>query len=172
MPLLFLLFVGSGAAALIYEIVWFQLLELFIGSSSVSIGVLLGTFMGGMCLGSLLLPRIVSPRRHPLRVYACLELGIGAFGVLLLFVLPLVGRIYIAWGGDGSPGFLLRGLVAAACLLPPTLAMGATLPAVSRAGSKRRPREFRAWGCSTPATSRAACSGRSSPASTCCACTT
>ncbi len=132
MPVLFLLFVGSGAAALIYEIVWFQLLELFIGSSSVSIGVLLGTFMGGMCLGSLLLPRVISPRRHPLRVYAGLELGIGAFGLLLLFVLPLVGRLYIAWGGEGLTGFLLRGLVAAVCLLPPTLAMGATLPAVSR----------------------------------------
>ena len=36
MPVLFLLFVASGAAALIYEIVWFQLLELYIGSSSIS----------------------------------------------------------------------------------------------------------------------------------------
>ena len=132
MPVLFLLFVGSGAAALIYEIVWFQLLELYIGSSSVSIGVLLATFMGGMCLGSLLLARVISPRRHPLRVYAGLEIGIGVCGMLLLFVLPLVGRIYVAWGGDGLAGFLLRGVVAAVCLLPPTLAMGATLPAVSR----------------------------------------
>ena len=61
MPLLLLLFIGSGCAALIYEIVWFQLLQLVIGSSAVSLGVLLGTFMGGMCLGSLLLPRFVSP---------------------------------------------------------------------------------------------------------------
>ena len=50
LPLLLLLFVGSGCAALIYEIVWFQLLQLAIGSSTVSLGVLLGTFMGGMCL--------------------------------------------------------------------------------------------------------------------------
>ena len=55
-PLLVVLFVGSGCAALIYEVVWFQLLGLVIGASSVSLGVLLGTFMGGMCLGSLLLP--------------------------------------------------------------------------------------------------------------------
>ena len=60
LPALLLLFVGSGCAALIYEIVWFQLLQLVIGSSAVSLGVLLGTFMGGMCLGSLLLPRYVS----------------------------------------------------------------------------------------------------------------
>ena len=52
-----LLFIGSGCAALIYEIVWLQMLQLVIGSSAVSLGVLLGTFMGGMCLGSLLLPR-------------------------------------------------------------------------------------------------------------------
>ena len=132
MAVLLILFAGSGAAALIYEIVWFQLLELVIGSSAVSIGVLLGTFMGGMCLGSLLLPRLISNRRSPLRVYACLEFSIAVCGVLLLFLMPLVGRVYITWGGYGLGGFLVRGIVAAVCLLPPTLAMGATLPAVAR----------------------------------------
>src|SRR6185503_128398 len=132
LPVLLLLFVGSGCAALIYEIVWFQMLELFVGSSSVSIGVLLGTFMGGMCLGSFLLPRIISQRQHPLRVYALLELAIGAIGLLLLVVMPLVGRVYTTWGGYGITGYLLRGLAASICLLPPTLAMGATLPAMSR----------------------------------------
>src|SRR3974390_2869754 len=81
--LVLLLFVGSGGAALIYEIGWFQLLQLTIGSTAISLGVLLGTFMGGMCIGSLLLPRLVSGRRHPLRVYALLELGIGALGLLV-----------------------------------------------------------------------------------------
>jgi spermidine synthase len=132
LPILLLLFVGSGCAALIYEIVWFQMLELFVGSSSVSIGVLLGTFMGGMCLGSFLLPRFISPKHHPLKVYALLEIAIGVIGLLLLLVLPLVGHVYTAWGGYGISGYLLRGLVASICLLPPTLAMGATLPAVAR----------------------------------------
>ena len=50
LPLLLLLFVGSGCSALIYEIVWFQLLQLVIGSTAVSLAVLPGTFMGGMCL--------------------------------------------------------------------------------------------------------------------------
>jgi spermidine synthase len=132
LPVLLLLFVGSGSAALIYEIVWFQMLELFVGSSSVSIGVLLGTFMGGMCLGSFLLPRYISRSHHPLKVYAFLEIAIGIIGLLLLLVLPLVGHVYTAWGGYGVTGYLLRGLVASICLLPPTLAMGATLPAVAR----------------------------------------
>src|SRR5258705_14025153 len=72
-----MLFAASGAAALIYEIVWLQLLQLVIGSSTVSLGVLLGMFMGGMCLGSLRAPWLVGKHRHPLRVYALLELAIG-----------------------------------------------------------------------------------------------
>src|SRR5207302_7336832 len=91
LPLLLLLFVGSGCAALIYEIVWLQLLQLVIGSTAVSLGVLLGTFMGGMCLGSLLLPRFISRAQHPLRVYAVMELGIGLIGLLLLVGMPLIG---------------------------------------------------------------------------------
>jgi spermidine synthase len=132
LPALLLLFVGSGAAALVYETVWLQLLQLVIGSSAVSVGVLLGTFMGGMCLGSLWLPRAISDRRHPLRVYALLELGVGACGLVLLIAMPLVGRVYFAAGGGGVGGLLARGIVAAVCLLPPTVLMGATLPAVSR----------------------------------------
>ena len=65
LPLLPLLFIGSGCAALIYEIVWFQLVELVIGSSAVSLGVLLGTFMGGMCLGSLLTAALRLTERTP-----------------------------------------------------------------------------------------------------------
>jgi spermidine synthase len=132
LPALLLLFVGSGCAALIYEIVWFQLLQLVIGSSAVSLGVLLGTFMGGMCLGSLLLPRLVSSRHHPLRVYAWLEIGIGVIGIAVLFGMPLVSGIYTAWAGSGIISVLLRGVAAGLCLLPPTMLMGATLPAVAR----------------------------------------
>src|SRR5437762_2128315 len=132
LPLLLIMFVGSGCSALIYEVVWFQLLELVIGVSTVSLGILLGTFMGGMCLGSLLFPRLVSRRFHPLRVYAVMELGIGAIGLLLLFGMPLINGLYTSWAGTGFVGLLFRGLIAGVCLLPPTLLMGATLPAISR----------------------------------------
>ena len=123
---------GSGCAALIYEIVWLQLLQLVIGSSAVSLGVLLGTFMGGMCLGSLALPRIISRRQHPLRAYALLELGIGFLGITLWFALPPIAHFYARHAGYGLPAILLRGLVCGICLLPPTVLMGATLPAISR----------------------------------------
>jgi spermidine synthase len=132
LPLLVLLFVGSGCAALIYEIVWFQLLSLIIGSSAVSLGVLLVVFMGGMCIGSLALARVISAREHPLRIYAFLELGIAVFGILVLYGLPYAGGLYTAIGGPGFGGLLLRGLFCMICLLPPTLLMGATLPAIAR----------------------------------------
>ena len=121
LPILVLLFIGSGCAALIYEIVWFQILELVIGSSSISLGILLGTFMGGMCLGSLLAPRLIPRTHHPLRVYAALELGIAIIGLLILLGVPLIRNFHAS-----------RALLAAVCLLPPTMLMGATLPAISR----------------------------------------
>jgi spermidine synthase len=126
------LFVGSGCAAMIYEVVWLQLLQLVIGSTAASLGVLLATFMGGMCLGSLLLPRLVSGRRHPLRVYAILELGIGAIGLLIVFGMPTIEQWYSRYALQGAPGIWLRAAVSTICLLPPTLLMGATLPAIAR----------------------------------------
>ena len=115
LPFMLLLFVGSGCAALIYEIVWLQLLQLVIGLTSISLGVLLGTYMGGMCLGSLLLPRFVSSSRHPLRVYAMLELGIGIIGIAVLYGLRPLSDLYMVAGGSGFTGILMRGVIAGVC---------------------------------------------------------
>jgi spermidine synthase len=81
--------------------------------------VLLATFMGGLCLGSLLFPRLVPARSNALRVYAVIELGIAVGGIVVLRLVP-------------SFSALSRGPVASACLLPATVLMGATLPALSR----------------------------------------
>jgi spermidine synthase len=72
--------------------------------------------MGGMCLGSILLPRVVPARFHPLRVYAAIEVAIGVLGLLVLLLMPAI---------VSTPA-------AVALLLPPTLLMGATLPALAR----------------------------------------
>src|SRR4029450_5137547 len=80
LPALLLLFIGSGCAALIYEVVWVPLLQPVIGSSGGSGGGRRGMHVGGMCHGSLLVPRYLSSLRHPLKVYAALEAGIGVFG--------------------------------------------------------------------------------------------
>ena len=132
LPLLVFLYAGSGCAALVYEIVWFQLLQLVIGSSAVSLGLLLAAYMGGLCVGSALLPRAISREYQPLRVYAVLELGIGVLGLAVLFGLPLIGRMYVATATQGLIGLVERGIIAALCLLPPTVLMGASLPAIAR----------------------------------------
>lgn len=132
LPILLLLFAGSGCSALIYEVVWYQLLQLVIGSTAVSLGVLLATFMGGLCLGSFAWPRLVSNRRHPLKVYAWIELGIGICGLVALFGMPLIDHLYTSAVGHGFPAMLLRAVVCSACLLPPTMLMGASLPAAAR----------------------------------------
>lgn len=131
-PALLVLFAASGCAALIYEVVWLQLLQLVVGSTAVSMAVLLSAYMGGLCAGSYLLPRVVSPFENPLRVYAYLEAGIGVLGILVLWLVPMARYVYVAAVGWGLPGMLLRGILCGLCLLPPTLLMGASLPAMAR----------------------------------------
>ncbi len=133
LPWLLILFAGSGCSALIYEIVWYQLLQLVIGSTTVSLGVLLATFMGGLCIGSLMLPRYLAKHpMHPLRAYARIEVGIGLCGILELLMIPLVDSIYASAVTHGLPSIIFRAAVCAICLLPPTILMGASLPAIAR----------------------------------------
>ena len=126
-----ILFVLSGCAALIYEMVWFHLVQLVVGASSISVAVLLCSFMGGMAAGSWLLPR-VAPRAHPLRIIALLEAGIAACGLLIPIALPLVQQAYLSVVGYGFNAILLRAAVCTVVLTPPTMLMGATLPVISR----------------------------------------
>lgn len=81
--LLLTLFVASGAAALIYEVVWFHLLRFTIGSSTLSLGILLASFMGGLCIGSLWYHRAVVVGHHPLKAYALIEISIGVCGIVI-----------------------------------------------------------------------------------------
>ncbi len=63
---------------------------------------------------------------------ALLELGIGFFGVLVTMGLPVMDRWYASMAHGAGAGLGFRALIAVICLLPPTVLMGATLPAISR----------------------------------------
>jgi spermidine synthase len=128
LPLLLILFAGSGCSALIYEIVWYQMLQLVIGSTTVALGILLAIFMGGLCIGSLALPRLDVKAYHPLRVYAWLEAGIAVCGLLVLAAIPILGST-----------------VAPLLMLVPTILMGASLPAIVRS-VEATPRGVSWWG--------------------------
>jgi spermidine synthase len=121
MPALVLIFAAaSGAAALLYEIVWFQMLELVIGSTAVSVGLLLAAYMGGLGAGSLAFPYFSRRAINPLRLYGVIEGAIGLFALVVLFAMPLVS-----------------GAFGVAFLLPPTFFMGAALPALGRVCSDK-----------------------------------
>lgn len=129
---LLILFLLSGTAALVYELVWFQLLRLTIGGSSQSLGVLLACFMGGLCLGSALYGRVVPRYWHPLRVYAVIELGIALCGLGLPVLLSRVSGIYFSHATTPTAAVGWRSLICLISLTPPTILMGATLPALAR----------------------------------------
>jgi len=59
-------------------------------------------------------------------------LGTVAIGLLLIVLMPFVGRLYTAVDGGGPASIVLRAVVSVILLLPPTMLMGATLPAISR----------------------------------------
>ena len=134
MTRLLVLFFASGCAALIYETVWFYLVQLVVGASSYSVAVLLCAFMGGMALGSWLLPRLVPARLHAMRVVAALEAGIGLLGLAIPIVLPMVQQAYLFLP---THGVWVRAVVCVIVLTPPTMLMGATLPAIARAFARR-----------------------------------
>ena len=108
---------------------------------------------------ALLLPRYVSPERHPLRVYAVLELAIGVIGTADLFHAARAGGSTRA-SSVGVPGLCCAASFAAICLLPPTMLMGATLPAIARCVERRRA-ACPGSASSTAATSSARCSAAS-----------
>lgn len=124
-PATFLLpiFVAGGAAALIYEVVWFQLLALQVGGATRAIAIVLATFMAGLGAGALLIPRLIPPMTDPLRACAVLE----AFTALCGLAMP--GAI-VATGGFPTT---LQWLAVSLLILIPTLAMGGTLPIATRA---------------------------------------
>src|SRR5258708_8855380 len=107
LPIILLLFAGSGCSALIYETAWYQLLQLSIGSTSVSLGFLLATFMGGLCIGSVGFPRLKLAGQHPLRVYAIIEAAIGACAILVHFMVPLLNSLYVPGADRAFPAIRL-----------------------------------------------------------------
>lgn len=145
-----LLFLLSGAAGLIYQIVWMRKLTLIMGVTHEAVSTVLGVFMGGLALGSWLLGRAGDETRSPLRFYGWLELGIALFGVQSVFLLDGLLDVYVQlrkWGGLSPELFpLVRFLLAGLVLLGPTTLMGATLPVLIKGVCRTKERIARVSG--------------------------
>ena len=127
--ILLVAFLLTGATSLIFEVIWTRLVLLSIGTTPTAISVVLGAFMGGMAIGSWVAGRWLI-RYDPVRTYAWLEGWAGLYGLATPVLLPAVALV--------PPGSQI--VLATVLLLPATVAMGASLPVLSRAlceGSER-----------------------------------
>ena len=121
--LLYLVFLISGFAALLYQVVWQRSLYAIYGINIESVTMVVTAFMLGLGLGSLAGGTISkNPKRPALLLFSIVELGIGLFGVFSLPLFHAVGRFTLAM----PP--LATGVVTFLLVLVPTLLMGATLP--------------------------------------------
>ena len=127
-------FLLSGGAGLVHEVVWARLLGHVFGATSFAVATVLAAFMGGLALGSWWMGRR-PPMADRRRLYAFLEVGIGLSALVLPFLLGLVEPFYAWMWRQFQFSFavfsVLRFFLAGGLLLPPTIMMGATLPALA-----------------------------------------
>lgn len=136
LAILYPCFFFSGAAGLIYEVVWAKYLSLFMGSTGQAHIIVLATFMGGLALGSHVLGKFTDRFSNPLAVFGILELSIGLCALLFEPVYGFNRSVFI-WivGQTGvTPGGLLFGKITGSVLtiLLPTFLMGGTIPVLAR----------------------------------------
>ncbi len=131
------IFFASGAAALVFESLWFRQAGLAFGNSVWASTVVLSSFMAGIALGNALAVRFGTRIQNPVRFYAFLEAAVATSGAILVWILPDLGKAIGPWLGttDGSPTVLnlLRFGVGFCLLVIPATAMGATLPILVKA---------------------------------------
>jgi len=134
--LYFIIFL-SGMSALFYEIIWLRLLTLFFGVSSFAISTIVGTFMGGIALGSYIFGNISEKKQNVVKIYAYLEFFIGLSSLVVFLILnntTFLHEIYYHFYNNASfygLSFVRLALAILLLLLPSTL-IGGTIPLVSK----------------------------------------
>ncbi len=136
-PIVWLIFILSGASGLIYEVIWMRQLTLIFGSTVFATTTVLTAFMAGLALGSFYFGRkIDESEQSPLRLYALLEVGIGVFCLVWPLILAALGALYVLIHRNVTSEFytlsLIRFVLTFGVLLIPSTLMGGTLPVLTR----------------------------------------
>ena len=122
----------SGAAGLVYEVVWARQLGLFLGVTSFAHTAVITAYMAGLAAGSIYFGRHSDRVRSPLKTYAWLEVGVGLYAAVTPWMFDLLQAGYANLAGvagvSGMTSHLTRFSIALAALLVPTFLMGGTLP--------------------------------------------
>ncbi|MCX7944407.1 MAG: fused MFS/spermidine synthase [Deltaproteobacteria bacterium] len=130
-----LCFLFSGAAGLILEVVWTKYLNLIFGSTTLSISTTVSAFMGGLALGSYLADRFLKYLKNPILSYGIFEILIGAYALIIPFILKwfttIQPTINLFLSDNPFLYSIVRFIFCFLVLIIPTTAMGATLPIIS-----------------------------------------
>ena len=144
------MFFLSGAAGLIYEVVWARQLVLVFGNTTQAVSAILTGYFGGLAIGALIGGRIADQVRRPLRLYGILELILVAVVLVTPTLFRGLHEVYRAGYAKLEDEATLLALVryglALLALAPATILMGATLPTLSRHLSRRRAELGRTFG--------------------------
>lgn len=131
-----LIFLLSGAAGLVYEVVWTRQLVLVFGNTTQAVSTILTGFFGGMAIGSIVGGRVADRISRPLRLYGLLELVLALIALLTPLAFNAMHELYRGAFEtlEGQPELLslVRFGLALLALGPATILMGATLPTLSR----------------------------------------
>jgi spermidine synthase len=143
LTILLLCFFLSGAAALVYEVIWFRHLSLLFGVSAYALTTVLVAYMAGLGLGALVIGKWGGRIRRPLRAYALLEAIIGLYGALsplgFAWIRPIYVHLYQSYNGPFPVQVPVLFFLSLGVLILPTVLMGATLPLLVSALRKRAP---------------------------------
>ncbi|MCY3844479.1 MAG: fused MFS/spermidine synthase [Acidobacteria bacterium] len=135
----------SGAASLVYEVLWLKELGLLFGSTAYAASTTLAVFFLGLAVGGAVFGRWSPHLRSPLRAYAWLELGVAAsaalYFVLIEVYFQFYGPVYDALADRPAAFNAFRIALATLVLLPPAALMGGTLPVLGQ-HLVRRPDEL------------------------------
>ena len=130
------LFVASGAAGLVYQVVWSRELVLVFGNTTQAVATIVTAFMAGLGFGSLAGGRLAGTSRRPLRLYGLVELAVAAVAALLPLAFSSLAELYRGMWPSlvERPGQLagVRFGLALAAVAPATFLMGMTLPLLTR----------------------------------------
>lgn len=131
------LFTASGAAGLIYQVVWMRELGLLFGNTAEAASATLAAFFLGLAVGGRVFGRRAGGMSNPLRVFGLLELGVALLALGVFLILPLYESLFPALyrSSFDSPVVFLAAKLALSivCLFPAAFLMGATLPVLGEA---------------------------------------
>ena len=132
-------FFFSGAAGLIYEVLWIRMIDKVVGSAPFAVATVLAVFMGGLAVGSYLAGRTIdriTSKKNLLALYGKVEVVIGVYGLLLPFLTMAVKPLYgYAYNQLFAYFWIYQVFNFVGCtllLIFPAVLMGITLPVLCR----------------------------------------